>query len=389
MPFQCAKGEDRMPEDPHVSPEPQGSDNPEQLRPESVADSAESAVSNTPTSKIPVSVRVEMSPTDKVLGQVSKTAKEFWKTAQPVLKEKSIQALRASNRFADHFLDRTWPKLSGQAIAAVPAETKAKVEAQKAKLQPTLNKLQPIWEKAIVPFWQKAVVPLWMKGIDFIKVRLPEPLPQELTDRFLTIAVVSVLVVVYWFFSSLTSGKPAAAKQPTFSKPTAAPVITRRPVTAPAQPRPKSAPTLAAKPNEPMKPKPLTPSEPMVKSAQPPARTPSAPLSTPKPMPEPSIDLSEVKTLLSSAVANVDPNLIAAVRSLESNHRLQATLGETWFGLSVPAQNQVAQALWEKSQTLKYEKFELRDDAGDLVARSPAVGSKVIILKRKDLSGAG
>jgi hypothetical protein len=369
-----------MPEDPHVSPEPQSSENPEQSRPESRADSAESAASQTPSPKPPVSVRVEVSPTDKVLGQVSKTAKEFWKTAQPVLKEKSIQALRALNRFTNHFLDQTWPKLSGQAIAAVPAETKAKVEAQRVKVQPTLNKLRPIWEKGIVPVWQKAVLPLWMKGINLLRTRLPEPLAQELTDRFLTIAVISVLVAVYWFFSSLTGGKPAAAKQPTFSKPTATPIITRRPVAKPAQPLPKSAPTIAAKPIPPAA-KPLAPSKPTARPSQTPARPPSVPL-------KPALDLAEVQTQLSGAVANVDPDLIASVRSLESNHRLQATLGEKWFGLSVPAQNQVAQALWEKSQTLKFETFELRDDLGDLVARSPVVGSKVIVLKRKDLSGA-
>ncbi len=378
-----------MPEDPHVSPESQDSENFEQLKPESVADSVESAASKTPppSPKPPVSVRVEMSPTDKILGQVSKTVKAFWKSAQPVLKEKSIEALQASDRFTNHFLDHTWPKLSGQAIAAIPAATKAKVEAQKARLQPTLNKLQPIWEKGVVPFWQKAVVPLWMKGIAFLRARLPEPLPQELTDRFLTIAVISLLVAVYWFFSSITGGKPATAKQPAFSKPTAAPVITRRPVVTPARPLPKSAPTIATKPSSPAA-KPLAPSEPMARPSQTPTRTSPA-LSPPQPGLKPTIDLAEVQTQLSRAVANVDPNLISSVRSLESNHRLQATLGETWFGLSVPAQNQVAQTLLEKSQMLEFETFELRDDAGDLIARSPAIGSKVIVLKRKDLSGEG
>jgi hypothetical protein len=362
-----------MPEDPYVSPEPQGSQSPESSPPADGTDAAKSAAS-VPSAKPPVNVRVEMSPTDKVLGQVSKAAKEFWKSAQPVLKEKSIQALKASNRFTNHFLDHTWPKLSSQVIAAVPAETKAKVEAQKVKVQPALEKLRPIWEKGIVPFWQKAVVPLWLKGIASLKARLPEPLALELTDRFLTVAVISVLVAIYWFFSSLTGSKPAAAKQPAFPKPTTAPIITRRPVSTPAQPVPKSAPTIAAKP--------VYPSKTTAKPSQTAARTPSTLTSIAKP----AMDLTELQAQLSSAVANVDPDLISAVRSLEFNHRLQATLGETWFGLNALAQNQVAQTLLEQSKALKFDTFELRDDAGDLIARSPAVGSKVIILKRKDLS---
>jgi hypothetical protein len=291
-----------MPENPSVSPESQSSENPEQSNSEPAAGATEAAKTTPLSSKPPVSVRVELSPTDKVLGQMSKTAKKSWKKAQPVLKDKSIQALRASNRFTNHFLDQTWPKLSTQAIAAIPASIKTKVEVQKAKVQPTLDKLEPIWQKGVVPFWQKAVVPLWMKGIAFLKTRLPEPLAQELTDRFLTVAVLSLLVVVYWFFSSLTGGKPTVAKQPAFPKPTATPVITRRPVSTPASPLPKTAPTLAAKPISPVvKPTPSNPS------------LTAKPKFPPSSVPQPTLDLTEVQTQLASAVANVDAALIDSI----------------------------------------------------------------------------
>jgi hypothetical protein len=380
-----------MPEDPSISSESQSSENSEHSSSEPASGATASAKPTPPPPKPPVSVRVELSSTDKMLGQISKTAKESWKKAQPILKDKSIQALRASNRLTNSFLDHTWPKISAQAIAAIPAPAKTKIEAQKAKIQPTLDKLQPIWEKGMVPFWQKVVVPLWMKGIAVLKTRLPEPLAQELTDRFLTVAVLGLLVVVYWFFSSLTSGQPTVAKQPTFPKPTAAPVITRRPVSPPLQSAPKAAPTISAKPLQPLSPaaKPAAPAA----TAQPslPPVAPVSPAATTPPRPtalaNPTLGLAEVKAQLSSAVENMNVDLIAAVRSLESDHRLQATLGAAWFGLTTPDQDRVANALWERSQALKFDKFELRDDAGDLIARSPAVGSKVIILKRKDLSG--
>ncbi len=319
--------------------------------------------------KTPVSVRVEHSKTDKALAQTLQAVKDFWKKAQPVLQKKSVQALRAGNQLTNQFLDQTWPKISRQAVAAVPDSAKAKVETQKAKLQPTLEKLKPVWDKGVLPLWRNFVVPLWLKGIDLLKRRLPGTLALELTDRFLTILVLSVLVLVYWFFSSLTGGKPAIAQQPTFAKPVAAPIITR-PVVKPSKPvtMPQRAPAIAQPTN-------------------PPAKIITAPPVQPSPLvsrPGPEVDLSEIQSQLSGAVANVDPSLIASVRSLDANHRLQATLGATWFGLNEVAQDQVVQDLWKQSQSLKFDRIELRDDEGDLIARSPVVGSKAVVFKRQN-----
>ncbi|NJN39495.1 MAG: hypothetical protein HC790_13690, partial [Acaryochloridaceae cyanobacterium CSU_3_4] len=141
-------------------------------------------------------------------------------------------------------MDNTGPKLVNGVIAKIPTSTKVKVEEQKVKLQPTLNKLQPIWEKAVVPFWQKIVVPNWSKGIKLLKQRLPANL-QELTERFLSVAVITTLLVIYWFFSSLTSGKPAVAKQPAVSY---KPVLTRPAPQRVAQ-RPIAEPSIASAPS--------------------------------------------------------------------------------------------------------------------------------------------
>lgn len=352
-----------------------------------------SSSASTPPQR-PVSVRVERSQTDQVLAQLSEKVQIFWQKAQPILKEKSIQFLRASNRFTNHFLDQTWPKLSAQAIAAIPASAKEKVDVQKQKVQPTLDMLRPVWEKGFVPFWQKVVVPLWIKGISLLRSRLPEPLALELTDRFLTVAVITVLVITYWFFSSITGGKPAVANQPEFSKPTATPVITRRPVSTPAA-APKPAPTIAAKPL----PKPITPAKPIA-PVQP--TVPVQPLAPALP----SVDLTEVKAQLVSAVASIkaqptltetpdgqgaegaapEASLISAVRSLESNHRLQATLDSAWYELPSTSQTQAAQNLWEKfqalSKTAPFDQLELLDQDGNLIARSPVVGSQIIVLRR-------
>ncbi len=370
---------------------------PEPAKAEPVAAKAET------TAKVPASVSNEPSQTQQTTDKILKQAQQFWEKAQPILKEKSIQALLASNRFTNHFLDNIWPKLSQQAIAAIPASAKAKVEEQKVKVQPTLEKAQPVWEKAIVPFWQKAVVPTWMKGLGLLRQRLPENLAKELTDRFMTIAIVGTIVVVYWFFSSLGSGKPTVAKQPAIPRPSATPLAQRpmrkitpqpSPTTAPViKPTPKPA-VIAASP----KPSPIAVASPKPSPVAAAPKPSPAAIASPKPIPVaepveppkviaskpaiPTIDLAAIQTQLSSAIAGIGENLVDSVQAQETTHKLSVALKEDWSDLSAANQTQVAQTLLEKSQQLKFNKLELRDNSGELVARSPLIGNDVIILKR-------
>jgi hypothetical protein len=327
-----------------------------------------------PTAKVPVSASAEPSQTQQATDKVLKQAQQFWEKAQPVLKEKSTQALLASNRFTNHFLDNIWPKLSQQAIAAIPASAKVKVEEQKVKVQPTLEKVQPVWEKAIVPFWKKAVVPTWMKGLGLLRQRLPENLARELTDRFMTIAILGLIVVVYWFFSSLGSGKPTVAKQPAMPRPTATPLSQRpmRPLNT--QPSPQTAPVIKPTP----KPSPVAIASPKPSPAAAPVKPPTTIASKPA---IPSLDLAAIQTQLSGAIAGLGDNLINSVQAQEATHKLSVALGESWTELNASDQTQVAQNLLEKAQQLKFNKLELRDNSGELVARSPLIGKEVIILK--------
>jgi hypothetical protein len=342
----------------------------------------------------PIPVAVEESGTKQTLDKVLKLAKDAWTKAEPILKEKGTQALLLANRFTNDFLDNTGPKLVNGAIAKVPDSTKAKVEEQKAKLQPTLNKLQPIWEKAVVPFWQKVVVPTWNKGIRLLKQRLPANL-QELTERFLTVAVITTFLVIYWFFSSLTSGKPAVAKQPAVSS---KPVLTRpapqrvtqRPIAQPSvAPAPSIKPTVQPSIAPAPTVKPTVVAKPVAPVTQPKVvAEPPVAVAKPVPVPTPSIDLADIQAQLTSEVAAMGEGLVTSIKTADTNRTLQVSIGSDWDALSVLDRQKVAQKLWGRSQKLDFKKFELLDSSNTLVARSPVVGSNVIILQSPTLNRA-
>jgi hypothetical protein len=335
----------------------------------------------------PIPVAVEESGTKQTLDKVLKLAKDAWTKAEPILKEKGTQALLLANRFTNDFLDNTGPKLVNGAIAKIPASTKAKVEEQKTKLQPTLTKLQPIWEKAVVPFWQKVVVPNWNKGIKLLKQRLPANL-QELTERFLTVAVITTFLVIYWFFSSLTSGKPAVAKQPAVSsKPVltrpAPPRVTQRPIAQPSiAPAPSIKPTVQPSVAPVPTVRPTVAAKPIAPAAQP-TVAPAPPVAATKTVavPTPSVDLADIQTQLTSEVVSVGEGLVASVKTADTNRTLQISVGPAWDALNMADRQKVAQKLWGRSQKLDFKKFELLDSTNTLVARSPVVGSNVIILQ--------
>jgi hypothetical protein len=325
----------------------------------------------------PIPVAVEESGTKQTLGKVLKIAKDAWTKAQPVLKEKGTLALLVANRFTNDFLDNTGPKLTKQAIAKIPDSTKAKVAEQKAKLQPTLHKLQPVWDKAVVPFWQKVVVPYWNKGIKLLKQRLPANL-QELTERFLTVAVITTFVVIYWFFSSLTSGKPAVAKQPPISS---KPVLTR-PAPQRVTQRPIVQPSVAPAPA--IQPPPAVAAKPVVPVAPPrvvTTPTPQPRAAVPTPAPSPTIDFN-IQSQLSSEVASIGEGLVASVKTATDNRQIKVSLGADWDSLGAADQEAAAQKLWGRSQKLDFKKMELFNSNNTLVARNPVVGSKVIMLQR-------
>jgi hypothetical protein len=370
----------------------------EVTQPESVADPE--PVKVTPpepaTTRVrePILVAVEESGTKQTFDKVLKLAKDAWVKVQPILKEKGTQFLLIADRFTNNFLDNTGPKLTNQAIAKIPDSTKAKVAEQKAKLQPTLDKLQPLWDKAIVPAWKNGVVPNWNKAIKLLKQRLPANL-QELTERFLTVAVITTVVVIYWFFSSLTSGKPAVAKQPAVS---AKPVLTR-PVPQRITQRPRVQPSVAPAPiikptvQPSMAPapavKPTVVAQPIVPVPQPKVVTePPMVVAEPVTVPSPGIDLAEIQAKLSSEVASLGDGLVNSVKTANENRQLKVALGSGWDSLSGADQQEVAQKLWGRSQKLDFKKIELFNGNNTLVARSPVVGTKVIMLQKSTLDSS-
>ncbi len=73
------------------------------------------------------------------------------------------------------------------------------------------------------------------------------------------------------------------------------------------------------------------------------------------------------------------------IKSIKADfHRsfLQVQLNDTWYNLTKSQQNKLAGKLLAKVKGLDFSILEIKDGAENLVARSPVVGSQMIILRR-------
>lgn len=258
-------------------------------------------------------------------------------------------------------------------------------------------------------------LPLWRKLLSVIRDRLPADLSGKLGDRALSGIVASAIVVLFWFTSSLFGSKPPQPVQ----------VASRHPVTVPVQPTqfpadltaPEAAPEIVATPVEvtatevPIAEAPVEPPsaettiEPLIESLSESAPEPIAPESIASkpiveavPQPEPVAETIEVPApeltpeqkqiaAIQSQVMEISDRftsgLVIGVEPQIDRARIKVRVSEDWYRFSADQQNQFANELWARSQSIDLPRLEITDAEGTLLARPPIVGESMVVIKRK------
>lgn len=113
-----------------------------------------------------------------------------------------------------------------------------------------------------------------------------------------------------------------------------------------------------------------------LETAQPPVITSAAtvPIS-----PEETL-ISAVRSQFSTLASQYPAGLISNLE-LDNDRQLAiVTLGNLWASLTGDQQQQVAQSLWQQARVYQMAKVEMRSASGNLLARSPVVGSDMVIV---------
>lgn len=267
-------------------------------------------------------------PSTKINKSDIQSSQELLSQLQIFLKTQSIRVVRG----AINLLEGVLVKLE----KASPAEPTGK----------TLNNL------AHIQAWWKAV-------LGKIRPLLTENLSSKLSDTALTGIIAGAAISIIWVISTLLPGKTpeVASINPTEPIPPAPTIVSPPELTAPAPPVP-------------------------VEIDSPP----------PEPIPAPTVELTPEQNLITSIEKQVaeitDQYADGLIKSIQANQGSRVTIkvGEDWYNLPTESQDKLAARMLKRSQELEFSNLEIADLQGKLLARSPVVGTEMVILRRQVVS---
>lgn len=188
----------------------------------------------------------------------------------------------------------------------------------------------------------------WDWTLSQVRRLLPQGLNEKLSDWVLTGAIAGILVALLWTtVALLPTNSSQVAKEP-----------------------PKSG---------------KAPSE--LETPEQPQRVAEAPSPPPQPnlTPEQSL-VAAIQNQVAEITQQYGSGLIQSVEANFLQSRLIVKVSNEWYSLPESEQNALADEILSRSGQLDFSKLEMTDLDGELLARSPVVGTNMVILKRRNLA---
>ncbi len=263
------------------------------------------------------------------------------------------------------------PTASDSATATPPAVA-AEVNSVPPKVAVKVEK-KPVSQRTEGSFLEKVVV-LWQSIVRLVRSLLPPSANEKLSDPILNAALAAILIVAVGLTFNSFSAKPPQK-------------VAKVPLPAAQQ----SPPTFGdfVEPGTPKSPEAIAPSAPIstkFKSKLPDLVAPEKPqpveIIPPPPLtPEQSL-IAAIQNQVTEIKNRLGGGLVESVQANFSSSILTVKVAEDWYKLSEVEQNQLAAKMWKEANSLDFSKLEIANKEGNLIARSPVVGSEMIILDR-------
>lgn len=208
-----------------------------------------------------------------------------------------------------------------------------------------LNEL-PSWWDHILPSFNK-LLSWWDQLLRKVRSFLPDFVNQKLNDWALT-AIISGLVVITLLSSVILVSKPTTE-------------VAELPPLEITQPDIEVPPELSA------------PEQPQI--------VPLEPLPEVELTPEQNL-VAAIKEQVTTITNQYAEGLIVSINASFMESKLIVTVSDKWYQLRESRQNQMANDILARSRQLDFKKLEINHENGDLVARQPVIGQKMVIVQR-------
>jgi hypothetical protein len=255
---------------------------------------------------------------------------------------------------------------------AVAAEVKAEVNSvPPPKVAVKSDRKKSVSKPAGDSFLKKVSV-LWQSIVRLVRDLLPPFVNAKLSDPILNASLAAILIVAIGLTFNSFSAKPPdqLAKAPIPAAPQSPPTFgdflagTAQSPEAIANSQPTSAKFKSKLPDL-VAPDKLQPIE-----IIPPPLTPEQSL------------IAAIQNQVAEITDRMGGGLVKSVQADFSIGLLTVQVAEDWYKLSEVEQNQLASQMWKEANSLDFSKLQIANLEAKLIARSPVVGSEMIILER-------
>jgi hypothetical protein len=215
---------------------------------------------------------------------------------------------------------------------------------------------------------------IWQSIVRLVRDLLPPSANQKLSDPILNAAIAAILIVAVGLTLNSFSAKPPQK-------------VAKVPFPAAQQSPPTFDDFMAS--GTPKSPEAIAPSEPIsakFKSKLPDLVAPEKPqpveIIPPPPLTPEQTLIAAIQNQVAEITNRLGGGLVESVQANFSSSILTVKVAQDWYKLSAVEQNQLATKMWKEANSLDFSKLEIANREGKLIARSPVVGSEMIILDR-------
>lgn len=215
---------------------------------------------------------------------------------------------------------------------------------------------------------------IWQSIVRLVRDLLPPSANQKLSDPILNVAIAAILIVAVGLTLNSFSAKP--------------PEKVAKVAFPEAQQSPPTFDDFMAS-GTPKSPEAIAPSEPIsakFKSKLPDLVAPEKPqpveIIPPPPLTPEQTLIAAIQNQVAEITNRLGGGLVESVQANFSSSILTVKVAQDWYKLSEVEQNQLATKMWKEANSLDFSKLEIANREGKLIARSPVVGSEMIILDR-------
>ena len=223
---------------------------------------------------------------------------------------------------------------------------------------------------------------LWSLGVKIGRVLLPKRVGDRLPDPVVGALTSALVVLVLWITLSIRSTPVASSPAPEPPPLEPVPIEQFQEPESSAKPDVSDAPLVSEPVSEPA-------SEPIPESMSEPVEDLEADDALIEDIPEdesPAAEeaipdapfIGDLQDQLADVLADYAGMTLSSVQANFLRGRLVVTVGDGWNGLGSDRPH-FATALWQRSQELGFNKLDVVDREGTVLARSPVVGSQMVI----------